>query len=505
MLKVVLDCCDATCHRQASETETKEMDIGLVVRSPLEVLELPSREVSTLLRYLSLTQGQRAALVPAELHEVIATAHRATARLVEKLKSARLRGARPESVGRAAAALREVLETVLEPAQRAVLDETARKRIEWFCQLDDWERYVELAAYAEISRPAGVLLGHTPLLEERTASLLTRFANVLVFALRRHLEPFRQRRYAEPALMDVLVSTTAFLRNGATRAVFCSASGEVAWTDRSSPERLSPNERPAALASSISGSPATGISALTAYLEQPAAAPVEVIYQVLFSLWLLSFAVRNIGPKPFEGGQVPLRLSGVLRELRAEKVVRLAVAILRNLSEDATLCREMIGAGVATYVAMGDSALRRLRDEEMQSDMGYLRARLAEQLSSMSSFEMYVEEVMIGSLDWTPPHRDASFWEEHATRLESDNWQVLRRLCALVRASEDPQILSIAMNDICEILRVQPRSRGVLEGEKIKSRLLALLTHQNGEVKRRALSCVQRLILSVPSLGRTVH
>lgn len=481
------------------------MDIGLVVRSPLDALELPSREVSTLLRYLSLTQGQRAALVPAEIADLIATAHRATARLVERLQTSKARGGRPDSIGRAVAALREVLESVLEPAQRAALDETARRRIEWFYQHDDWNRYVDLAIYAEIRRPAGVLLGHFPSTDERVAPLLERFAHVLVVALQRHIEPFRSGRYVDPALMDVLLSTTAFLRSVAARKAFCFASSEVPILEKSPIGRISPeNRREPSSPTCRETAVGDGVSALSAYLEQPTAAPIEVIYQVLFSLWLLSFAVRSIGPKPFEKGQVPLRLNCVLRELRAEKVVRLAVAVLRNLSEDPTLCREMIGAGIAAYLAMGDAVLRRWHDEELQSDIGHLRAQLAEQLSSMSSFEMYLEEVLIGSLDWTPPHRDAAFWEEHAARLESENWQVLRRLCALVRQSEDPQTLSIAMNDICEILRVQPRARVVLEDEKIKSRLLELLTHQNGEVKRRALSCLQRLILSAPQVVRSV-
>jgi len=481
-----------------------EMDIGLAVRSPLDALDLPSRDVSTLLRYLSLTRVQRAALVQAELVEVVATAHRATARLVERLKLASTQGIKAESFNRAVGAMQEILESLMEPAAGRALDETGRRRLEWFRQHDDWGRYVDLALYAGVHRPAGILLGNPLTDAEQERPLLEQFATVLVSSLWQRLGPFRTAHYADPLLMDALLSTTAFLRNSTARIIF-STSNVFHEGDGEPNKAAEAAEMPSAPSSFFGKQYVHGISALSAYLEQPAAAPLEVIYQVLFSLWLLSFSVREIGPEPFESGRLPLRLNGVLRELKAQKAVRLTLAVLRNLSEDATLCREMIGAGIATYLGTNNAALRRWNDEELQLDVMHLRSRLAEELSSMTSLEMYLEELLVGSLDWTPAHRDAAFWEENANKFEAENWKVLRRLCTLIRDSQDAHTLNIAMNDVCEILRVQPRARLILETEQIKPRLLELLTHSSSDVKRRALSCLQRLVLSgsraIPSMN----
>jgi V-type H+-transporting ATPase subunit H len=42
----------------------------------------------------------------------------------------------------------------------------------------------------------------------------------------------------------------------------------------------------------------------------------------------------------------------------------------------------------------------------------------------LSSFEQYKAEVLSGGLDWTPMHKDASFWRENIGKFEENDFQV---------------------------------------------------------------------------------
>lgn len=56
--------------------------------------------------------------------------------------------------------------------------------------------------------------------------------------------------------------------------------------------------------------------------------------------------------------------------------------------------------------------------------MDTLEADLRAKIKVMSSFDKYRQEVLSGSLDWTPMHKDPSFWKENVNRFEENEFQV---------------------------------------------------------------------------------
>eukprot|EP00168_Porphyra_purpurea_P015438 TRINITY_DN474_c1_g1_i17.p2 TRINITY_DN474_c1_g1~~TRINITY_DN474_c1_g1_i17.p2 ORF type:complete len:168 (-),score=57.16 TRINITY_DN474_c1_g1_i17:407-910(-) len=79
---------------------------------------------------------------------------------------------------------------------------------------------------------------------------------------------------------------------------------------------------------------------------------VQIVYEALLCLWLISFAAAgDTVSAAMDAAAVPRRLAALLRDAAAEKTVRVALATLRNLVTRAggdrgeQLRREMVGAG----------------------------------------------------------------------------------------------------------------------------------------------------------------
>jgi V-type H+-transporting ATPase subunit H len=49
---------------------------------------------------------------------------------------------------------------------------------------------------------------------------------------------------------------------------------------------------------------------------------------------------------------------------------------------------------------------------------------LKENLKKLSSFDKYKQQVLLGHLDWSPMHKDPSFWRENINNFEENDFQV---------------------------------------------------------------------------------
>lgn len=252
-------------------------------------------------------------------------------------------------------------------------------------------------------------------------------------------------------------------------------------------------------ASSPAGRSTTVLAGL---LDKDVGLPVQVYYQAVFCLWLLSFVsqqdsssdVTETVSKALEEAAVPRRLTHVLREVWAEKVVRISLATLRNiLKMSVTLRKEMVGAGLVS--ALQSLCFRRWNDEDIREDLGVLADALESELASMSNFDVYRAEVLSGALEWTPAHRDELFWQENVEKLERNQQEVLRCMVRLLHESTDDTVLAVACNDIAMFIKCHPRGRAIAQSLGVKARLMELMVSGEGDVRRYALNCVQVLMI----------
>ncbi|KAK1861627.1 hypothetical protein I4F81_004209 [Pyropia yezoensis] len=228
---------------------------------------------------------------------------------------------------------------------------------------------------------------------------------------------------------------------------------------------------------------------------------VQVVYEALLCLWLISFAAANDNVSgAMDAAAVPRRLAALLRDAAAEKTVRVALATLRNLVSRAgggrgeQLRREMVGAGLVAI--LGRLSARGWADEELRSDLSSLSDALADELASMSTLDVYRSEVLSGALGWTPVHTDAAFWRTNAEALERDNRHVLRALVRLLydQASE-PVVQAVACHDLAMFIKAHPRGRAIANSLDVKGRLMQLMESPDAAVRRHALNAVQVLMI----------
>lgn len=252
---------------------------------------------------------------------------------------------------------------------------------------------------------------------------------------------------------------------------------------------------------SVQPSSGRATTVLATLLDKDVGAPIQVYYQTVFCLWLLSFVAQrrasedvNHAAKAIEEAGVPRRLTVVLRDVGSEKVVRICLATLRNvLSMSATLRKEMVGAGLVD--ALQSPSFRRLDDDDVREDLGILADALENELANMSSFDVYKAEVLSGALEWTPAHRDELFWRENVEKLERNQQEVLRCLVRLLHESNDETILSVACHDLAQFIKFHPRGRAIAQSLGVKPRLMELMVSGEGDVRRYALNCVQVLMI----------
>merc|ERR1712222_224205 len=118
----------------------------------------------------------------------------------------------------------------------------------------------------------------------------------------------------------------------------------------------------------------------------------------------------------------------------------------------------------------------------------------------------YVTEVRSGRLEWRPVHRSEKFWRENAAKPNDKNYELLRILITLLESTKEPLVLSVACFDLGEYVRHYQRGKHVLETLGGKTMVMALLSHDDPNVRYEALLAVQKLMVhNWEYLGRQVE
>lgn len=189
---------------------------------------------------------------------------------------------------------------------------------------------------------------------------------------------------------------------------------------------------------------------------------VQMVYQVVFCIWLLSFDDAIAAQLNTKFGLVAL-LADVARNAIKEKVVRVIAATLRNLVEKAPSANAPALLGSRGLALMDSLAARKWSDEEIPEDVEAVRAVLAEKLKGMSTYDEYISELASGRLSWdNPAHGLDDFWRDNATTLVNDTESGadegqkeqggFKLLVKVLTESDDAQSLSVACNDITKVV-----------------------------------------------------
>ncbi|KAL6504021.1 hypothetical protein OROGR_025944 [Orobanche gracilis] len=218
---------------------------------------------------------------------------------------------------------------------------------------------------------------------------------------------------------------------------------------------------------------------------------IQLLYETCLCVWLLSYyepAIEYLATSR----SLP-RLIEVVKGSTKEKVVRVVVLTLKNLLHKGTFGAQMVDLGLPQLVQ--NLKAQAWSDEDLLEALNQLEEQLKVNIKQLSSFDKYKQEVLLGHLDWSPMHKDPIFWRDNITSFEEHDFQILRVLITVLDTSSDPRTLAVACYDLSQFIQYHPAGRIIVTDLKTKERVMKLMNHENTEVTKNALLCIQRLFL----------
>ncbi|KAK2179909.1 hypothetical protein NP493_466g00003 [Ridgeia piscesae] len=224
----------------------------------------------------------------------------------------------------------------------------------------------------------------------------------------------------------------------------------------------------------------------------------QIQYQLCFCVWVLTFN-PTIAEKISKFNLIPT-MADILNESVKEKVIRIILATFRNLLEkpqERELLRDnalsMVQCKVMKHLGLLEG--RKFDDPDIVEDLEFLTEKLKTSVQDLSSFDEYSTELRSGRLEWSPVHKSEKFWRENVMNLNDKNYELLKILIRLLECSKDPLILSVAAHDIGEYVRHYPRGKHTIEQLGGKTLVMAMLSHEDPNVRYEALLAVQKLMV----------
>ncbi|KAI4327539.1 hypothetical protein L6164_019988 [Bauhinia variegata] len=218
---------------------------------------------------------------------------------------------------------------------------------------------------------------------------------------------------------------------------------------------------------------------------------MQLLYETCLCIWLLSYYEPAI--EFLATSRTLPRLIEVVKSSTKEKVVRVVVLTLKNLLSKGTLGAQMVDLQLPQVVQ--SLKAQAWSDEDLLEALNYLEDGLKDNIKKLSSFDKYKQEVLLGHLDWSPMHKDPIFWRENINNFEENDFQILRVLITILDTSSDPRTLAVACFDLSQFIQYHSAGRIIVNDLKAKERAMKLMNHENAEVTKNALLCIQRLFL----------
>eukprot|EP00429_Kryptoperidinium_foliaceum_P094373 CAMPEP_0176204266 /NCGR_PEP_ID=MMETSP0121_2-20121125/11000_1 /TAXON_ID=160619 /ORGANISM="Kryptoperidinium foliaceum, Strain CCMP 1326" /LENGTH=440 /DNA_ID=CAMNT_0017543183 /DNA_START=56 /DNA_END=1378 /DNA_ORIENTATION=+ len=219
----------------------------------------------------------------------------------------------------------------------------------------------------------------------------------------------------------------------------------------------------------------------------------QYLYRCIFALWMLSFEPE--GAIFFKEEEVIVKIRDIIKASSSEKVVRLALTVLRNFLTHKVFAEQVVELGVLEVVQALE--YEKWRDSDMYDDIRDMSSQISLKVQEMSNFDRYERELKEGKLKWGFIH-SSKFWSENVLKFEQNDFRPLKML-AMLLTSQDPVTLAVACHDLGEFVAMHPLGKKQISGLQVKERVMELMGSQDPahrDVRREALLCCQKIMLN---------
>ncbi|KAJ1499574.1 V-type proton ATPase subunit H [Coelomomyces lativittatus] len=153
----------------------------------------------------------------------------------------------------------------------------------------------------------------------------------------------------------------------------------------------------------------------------------------------------------------------------------------------------MIGSKVVPLLTLWKQQ-RQLEDPEIKEDIDLLITHLKDALQKLSTFDEYSSELKSGKLEWSPVHTSELFWKQTVTRLNENDYELIRILARHLSLSTNPLVLAVAAHDLGCYIQHHSLGRKILQEIGAKHRLMELMSNEDASVRYQALMAVQKFM-----------
>jgi V-type H+-transporting ATPase subunit H len=246
---------------------------------------------------------------------------------------------------------------------------------------------------------------------------------------------------------------------------------------------------------------------------------VQLLYQVGFCLWLLSYS-DDIAEEMQNTSDVVINVLKVMKTVSKEKVIRVCLACLRNLVTKGTVATTLIENDAMKLLSV--LASRKWSDEEVKEDIDFINDCLAQSVVVLSSLQMYSDELKSGQLEWSPVHKSETFWRDNVCKIcpvtggvedgSGDLMLLIKFLFELSSKELDSQektTLAVVCHDLGEFSRFHPNGKRILQNDaqrnqvkhgknkSSKDLIMQLMTSPpSEEVGKQALTCIHKMMVT---------
>ena len=149
-----------------------------------------------------------------------------------------------------------------------------------------------------------------------------------------------------------------------------------------------------------------------------------------------------------------------LRKAEKEKILRVSLALLKNLCEESNATVEIMVENKLLR-EIDAIAKRVIKDEDVKAYIEQVATIMEQSIKILSSYEKYIAELQNGNLVPGVTHTEA-FWKENVRHFEENRFENISKIAALLQSSDETcQVL--ACFDLGEFARLHPFGKTILD------------------------------------------
>ena len=219
---------------------------------------------------------------------------------------------------------------------------------------------------------------------------------------------------------------------------------------------------------------------------------LQIMYYTLLNIWILSFEDDFVKFVEDPKNLIIVDILNTLKKLAREKLTRVGLKILRNLSRSTSCVSLMIDNNLIGFLTM--EMRKNIKDEKMKDNMNYLIEIMEKNYKIFSSYEKFLKEIETEKLTFGPCHT-SKFWKEHIKKTEKDEFAIIKKLIHLLESNDDTT-QAVACFDLGEFSRLHPFSKTILESFDGKAKLMKMIEKESPLVREHGLVAIQKLMIN---------